>query len=357
MNLFSRVDWLIFLPALFLATLGSLILSSVAPNFFPRQFVYLGLALFSFLLFANIDIRVLREFAPWLYLGSILLLIATILFGAVTRGAARWIVIGPFNLQASEVTKPLFVVFFAWLIGSHQGSRRFLIAGLLALLAFFLILDQPDLGSALVVLAGFVGVIFMGRMPIAHLIFWFLIALLLLPFGWNFLEDYQRQRIISFLSPTSDPLGAGYNAVQAVIAVGSGMFAGRGLGGGTQSQLAFLPERQTDFIFSALAEELGFLGAGMLVIAFAFLFWRIIMILKGVDDIFLRAFLGGAFLILFTQVVVNMGMNLGVLPITGIPLPFVSAGGSALISMASLLGMISSIASDLAKRDSLDIIR
>ncbi len=197
----------------------------------------------------------------------------------------------------------------------------------------------------------------MGRIPFIYLLLGLLLVALFSPLGWHFLEDYQRQRIISFLSPTSDPLGSGYNALQAVITVGSGMFTGRGLGGGTQSQLAFLPERQTDFIFSALAEELGFLAAGMLLLAFALLFWRIIMILKDTDDIFSRAFLGGAFLVLFSQTFVNIGMNLGVLPITGIPLPFVSAGGSSLVSMSALLGMISSVSSDLAKRDSLGIIR
>ncbi|MBI4033362.1 MAG: rod shape-determining protein RodA [Candidatus Blackburnbacteria bacterium] len=357
MNLFSRVDWRIFLPALFLSVLGSLVLSSVAPSSFPKQFVYLALALFSFLLFSKVDLRVLHGFAPWLYVGSILLLLATMLFGVIARGAARWIVIGPFNLQPSEITKPFFLIFFAWLVSGIYGPKKFLATAVFALLAFFLILDQPDLGSGLVILAGFLGVIFMGRIPIVHLLLGLFVVAFFSPLGWHFLADYQKQRIISFLSPHTDPLGAGYNALQAVIAVGSGEFAGRGLGGGTQSQLAFLPERQSDFIFSAFAEELGFLGAGMLIIAFTVLFWRIIMVLKDTDDIFSRSFLGGAFLVLFSQTVINIGMNLGVLPITGIPLPFVSAGGSSLVSMAALLGMISSISSDLAKKDSLGIIR
>ncbi|MDO8503150.1 MAG: FtsW/RodA/SpoVE family cell cycle protein [bacterium] len=356
MNLFSRVDWRIFLPALFLSILGSLVLSSVAPNSFPKQFIYLALALFAFLLFSKIDLKVLRSFAPWFYAGSIVLLVATILFGAVTRGAARWIVIGPFNLQPSEITKPFLLIFFAWLVSGTSGPKKFLVTTLFALLAFFLILNQPDLGSGLVIMAGFLGVIFMGRIPVVYLFLGLIFVAFFSPIGWHFLADYQRQRVISFLSPESDPLGSGYNALQAVIAVGSGMLTGRGLGGGTQSQLAFLPERQTDFIFSALAEELGFLGAGMLLLAFVLLFWRIIMILKNTEDIFSRAFLGGAFLVLFSQTFVNIGMNLGILPITGIPLPFVSAGGSSLVSMSTLLGMISSISSDLAKRDSLGII-
>lgn len=355
-KLFSNIDFTLFLPACFLVILGSLILMSVSPGAFPRQFLYIGLALFAFLLFSRIDIRVLGAFSPWFYPLSVLLLVITLFIGGVTRGAVRWIELGPFTLQTSEIVKPFLLLFFSWFLTRKEDTKRFFLSLPLILFVVFLILKQPDLGSSLVVFAGFLGAVFIAGVPLGLLILGGLVGIGGTPLVWRLLADYQKERVISFLAPQQDPLGAGYNAIQAMIAVGSGQILGRGLGQGTQSQLAFLPERHTDFIFAALSEELGFLGSMAVVIVFSFILWRIVMLLRNTEDNFAKVFLGSAFLMLFFQAAVNIGMNLGLLPITGIPLPFVSSGGSSLLAMSITLGICSSIASGLSERRSLGII-
>lgn len=359
MRVFSAVDLKLVLAASLLVLLGTLILSSVSPSSFPIQFFHIFLAALVFLFFANMDIRILREISPWLYPISLFLLLLTIAIGAVTRGSVRWIGLGPFTLQASEVVKPLLLLFFAGFLTKSRGSpqgRRFFLSLLLAAPLVFLILVQPDLGSALVVLAGFLGVLFVSGVPLYFLAGGLVSAAAFSPIIWTLLAPYQKERILSFLNPTADPLGAGYNSIQAMIAVGSGGFLGRGLGQGSQSQLAFLPERHTDFIFAALSEELGFVAATIVVVAFAFILTRIVFLIKDISDSFSQAFLGGAFLTIFAQASINIGMNLGILPITGIPLPFVSVGGSSLVSMAAILGIVSAI-SGLKDRRGLGILR
>lgn len=356
-KVFTDVDFTLFLPACFLVTIGGLILMSVSPGAFPKQFLYLALALFAFLLFSKVDFKILLSFAPWFYGISIALLGFTLFLGTTSRGAVRWIDIGAATIQTSEIAKPLLLVFFSWFLTRNSNLNRFFAAVPLVLLADFLVLRQPDLGSALVVLAGFLGAVIIAGLPMLLLAGSIIILAPALPLIWHFLADYQKGRILSFLSPEVDPLGSGYNAIQAVIAVGSGQFTGRGLGQGTQSQLAFLPERHTDFIFAALSEELGFVGSFFVILAFVFLLWRIVYLLQSSNESYEKVFLGGAFLTIFFQAAVNIGMNLGLLPITGIPLPFVSSGGSSLLAMSIILGICSSISSGLSERRSLGIMR
>lgn len=342
------LDLWLLLPASFLAVLGNTILSSVSPSSFPQHFIYLGAALAVFILFSRIDIRVLKEFSPMLFVLCLAFLAFTLLFGAFSRGATRWISLGFITIQPSELVKPFVVLFFANLV-SGRGTRRFLLAVSAFIPAFLLVFLQPDLGSSLIILAGFLGVLFLGGIPL-----WLIGAggagtIVSFPLIWHFLKEFQKERILSFLSPGSDPQGAGYNSLQAVISVGSGGLTGRGLGQGTQSQLAFLPERHTDFIFSSLSEELGFLGAFLVILAFCVLLYRIVDILRRTHDVFVQAFLGGVFFVIFFQAAINIGMNIGLLPITGIPLPLVSSGGSSLIATGVMLGMVSSIASSLKK--------
>src|SRR3990167_3175224 len=339
----SSLDWKLFLPAVLLTSIGSLVLSSVSPASYPSQYFFIALALASYLIFAKIDFTVYKTLAPLFYVMSLVLLLLTLIFGTFTRGAVRWIEIGNFTLQTSEIIKPFVVLFSAWILSTSLESRkRFLLAAVAGFLPVFFVFVQPDLGSSLVVLAGILGVVFFGGIS-WKIIFGSLFTFALgLPLVWRFLEDYQKERIMTFIQPSADPLGAGYNSIQAIIAIGSGGFLGRGLGQGTQSQLLFLPERHTDFIFSSIGEELGFLGAGLVVVLFIALFARLCVILMRSDNTFSRAFLGGVFLMVFVQAAVNIGMNLGILPITGIPLPFVSSGGSSLLAMAITLGIATS---------------
>ncbi|OGY09198.1 MAG: hypothetical protein A3D24_02140 [Candidatus Blackburnbacteria bacterium RIFCSPHIGHO2_02_FULL_39_13] len=337
MNL--RVNWFLFLPALLLTILGTVILSSVSPKSFPQQFFNLGLALLTYLLFSQIDLRVLRSLSGIFYLLSIVLLVITFVFGFVSHGAVRWINLGFFTIQPSEVVKPLSILFFASVVSWPKGDKKYLYSVLALIPAIALVLLQPDLGSSLVVFTGFIGVILLAGIPIRYLLGAAIIFMLTTPLIWQILAGYQQDRLLSYLKPASDPLGSGYNSIQSMIAIGSGQFLGRGLGQGTQSQLLFLPERHTDFIFAALSEELGFVGSGLLLLAFAIMLSKIVLSVRDSTDVFTKALLGGIFLSIFSQAAINIGMNLGIMPVTGIPLPFVSSGGSSLISMSAMIGM------------------
>lgn len=321
--------------------MGGLVLSSVAPQSFPLQFLFWLIAFVAFITFSQSDIRMFKSIGVYFYVFSVVLLLATLFLADNTRGAKRWIYFGELSLQPSELIKPFLVIFFASVL--DVSWSRFLSA--LAAFAFVagLIFIQPDLGSVLVVFAAFLGSSMFSRFSLKRLLLVLVILALLSPLGWGFLADYQKQRILAFLTPLADPQGAGYNAVQSMIAVGSGMLTGQGLGQGVQSQLAFLPERHTDFIFASLSEELGFIGSFLTLLAFALILGRIIVLIKKEDDYFLQSLLGGIFMIIFAQAGINVGMNLGLLPITGIPLPLVSSGGSSLVATSIMLGMISSI--------------
>lgn len=345
--IFDKIDLFLLGPAILLSLLGSLTLTSVYPQAFPQHYIYLAFAVAAFFTFSHIDIRLIRQLSPFWYIACLLLLIGTLTFGQLTRGSARWINFSTITLQPSEVLKPALILFIAHLIANSKSKKKFLVATLLSIPSIALVFLQPDLGSTLVLLAGLFGVFFLGNIPLKTILTFLLALGLGIPILAKTLADYQKERIMSFLSPAQDPLGTGYNAIQAIIAVGSGGFLGKGLGQGTQSQLAFLPERHTDFIFASLSEELGFFGSALVISSFCILFSRLIYLTRKTDDVFMQSLLGGIFAIFFAHSVVNIGMNLGVLPITGIPLPFVSSGGSALISMSVMLGIASQIASKL----------
>ena len=259
-KLFVNFDWRLFISLVILLSFGLMLIRSVAPNFFFHQLfnVFLGLFFFFFLVF--FDYRFFSKIGGFLYLLALIGLILTFIFGAVTRGAVRWIQLGNFVLQPSELAKPLLILAFASFFTSRPLAkfRDLLFHLFLLVVPAFLIFAQPDLGSSLVVVFFWLGMLFVAGLPKRLIFTGGLLALVLLPLGWFVLQPYQKMRIFSFLNPFTDPLGSGYNLIQSMIAVGSGQFWGRGLGRGTQSHLRFLPERHTDFIFASLAEELGF---------------------------------------------------------------------------------------------------
>jgi rod shape determining protein RodA len=273
------------------------------------------------------------------------LLLLPLFFGEATRGAVRWFHLGPVGFQPSEIIKPLFILFFANFLADRKTNFLFFIFYFLFCIPpLFLIFKQPDLGTSLVISAVFLGILFAAKTDFKLLIVNCSLLIAGLPILWHFLQDYQKTRIISFFRPYQDPLGAGYNLIQSVIAVGSGLLFGRGLGRGTQSQLYFLPERSTDFIFASLAEELGLLGSLLLLGAYFLLLWRILTIAKEAADEQGYLIAIGAFSLFLFQVLVNVGMNLGLLPITGITLPLVSLGGSSILAMMITLGLVESVA-------------
>jgi len=333
-----KFDYL-FLGGMGLLTLISIVtLHAIVPSIFPLYFLYIVLGITVFVLLLPLDFEVVRLFAKHMYIASIILLVLPLLIGQVTRGAIRWIPIGPLTIQPGEVVRPLLLVFFASYLTRVELDARTLARALFLLaLPTFLIVIQPSLGVAVLTVIGFVGVLLASTFEKKYILRGIAGLAILIPLAWLILAPYQKQRIITFLEPSKDPFGAGYNAIQSMISVGSGKLLGRGLGKGVQTQLAFLPERHTDFIFASIAEELGFVGGLLTLLALFFVLGRLVLFLENAQSPGARAFIAGLFLTLFAQVLVHVGMNLGLFPVTGVPLPLVSAGGSSFL--ATMIGL------------------
>ncbi len=332
----------IFLPlaAAFLLALSIFVLKSVAPALFPLYFVYILLGLIVFWFFAQIGFDVISLFSTHLYVLSIILLLATLVIGSVTRGTIRWIPIGPLTLQSAELVRPLLLVFFAnFLTQGRLDFKQFVRAIILLALPVFLILVQPSLGVAILTVVAFFGVLVASDFNKKYIFLGLTILAILFPLFFNLLAPYQKQRLLTFARPEADPQGAGYNSLQSVIAAGSGKIFGKGLGRGIQTQLSFLPEKQTDFIFSATAEELGFIGAGLMLAATFVILFRLTVYMENSVSPAGRAYLSGFFLTYLAQIFIHVGMNMGLLPITGLPFPLVSAGGSSLLATMMGLGI------------------
>ncbi len=351
-TLFPKLDWLILATSFLLLSLSLLVLFSTAVNesgtdwsFFVRQALYGLFGIVVFFLIAFSDYRILVRYSPFAFVFAILLLLVTYVFGEEVRGSIRWIDFGFVTLQASELAKPVFVLFLSFFVVRYPliKVRHFVISLFILTVPLVLIFNQPDLGSSLVLGAIWLSIVFVAGAPLKYLAFCFLLPLVSFPLLWEKLKDYQRERLVSFLNPTADPLGSGYNLVQSIIAVGSGQFFGRGLGRGTQSHLDFLPEQKTDFIFATASEELGFLGVVLILGLFGFLLYRLFLILHETTDNEGAFIIIGTISLLLTQIFINVGMNLGILPITGITLPLVSFGGSSLLSIFILLGLCESV--------------
>lgn len=348
-----RVDWIIFTTIFGLLIFDLFIIRSIALGLFLQQLTYILIGIGLFFLFSRIDWRIYPKFSWFFYFGSLIFLGITLLFGTITRGAIRWIQIGNLTIQPSELVKPFLILFFAWFFseGEELTLKKIFLGGLLLILPAFLIFTQPDLGSSLVVILIWLGIILAAGVSWRWLASGFGFFVIVLPLIWQFLKDYQRQRIYTFINPFADPLKSGYNIIQSIIAIGSGQFFGRGLGRGTQSHLRFLPERHSDFIFASLAEELGFLGALILLSFFAILLWRILTVAQKTEDRFGMLICLGIFTMIFSQIFINIGMNLGLLPITGITLPLISSGGSSLVAVLISLGIIENMAGFIKKNE------
>jgi len=338
--MFAKFDVYLALPIFFLIAFGLFILDSLAPSLFPSYFVYVLIALIAFWFFSQIGFEVVSLFSKHLYVVSLGLLMLTLIIGQVTRGSIRWIPIGNLTFQPAEIVRPLLLVFFAVFLtrGSLNLNQMFKGVGLL-LVPVFLILIQPSLGVAILTVVGFFGILMASDFNKKYIFGGVLVILALLPLFWQIMQPYQRQRFLTFLNPENDPLGAGYNSIQSTISVGAGKLFGRGLGKGVQTQLAFLPEKHTDFIFASIAEELGFVGASLLLIATFLILHRLTFYMERATSPAARAYLAGFFLTYFVQVIIHIGMNLGLLPITGLPFPLVSAGGSSLLATMMGLGI------------------
>jgi rod shape determining protein RodA len=324
-----------------LILLSIVILNSIGSAFFPSYYIYIVSSILIFVLFSRIDFDVLMAFAPYFYIISILSLCLPLAMGEITRGAIRWIQIGSITFQPSELVRPFLLLFFAKYVSETSVTVKNIAIGLVLMtLPVFLILVQPSFGVSLLTTVGFAGILLTSRVPKKVFFGGILVALLSIPLVWFMLAPYQKQRVSSFLHPTNDPLGAGYNSLQSMISIGSGRIFGRGLGEGVQTQLAFLPEKHSDFVFAGIAEEMGLVGTLLLLIGIFSLFWCLIAIAESSKSEVARSYTIGVCLALFVQTMIHTGMNMGMLPITGVPFPLVSAGGSALLGTMVSLGII-----------------
>ncbi len=288
----------------------------------------------------------LMNFAIPLYVVGVVLLIAVFLFGIKVNGAKRWLSLGFTRIQPSEILKIATPLMIAWYFQRYEASLRFkhyLVAGLLLLIPFVLIAKQPDLGTALLVGAAGFYVIFFAGLPWKVIIGLLAAGAAAAPILWSMLHDYQRKRILTLIDPTTDPLGSGYHIIQSTIAIGSGGPVGKGYLNGTQTHLEFIPERHTDFIFAVYSEEWGLLGNIVLLILYTLLIGRGLMIASAAPTTFSRLLAGAITLGFFTYAFINMGMVSGILPVVGVPLPFMSYGGTALVTLFLGIGMLMSI--------------
>jgi len=291
----------------------------------------------------------LRKSSSLIYIFAILLLVGVILAGQEIRGSTRWFTLGPINFQPAEFSKLALIIILAKYFQVRQPFlQKFRYVALSFIYVFIplaLIMVQPDLGSGLVHLGIWAGMLLVAGIPKRFFLYLLIIFLAVSAVSWQFiLQDYQKDRISTFIDPTADPLGRGYNVIQSMVAVGSGGIFGRGLARGLQSQLKFLPERQTDFIFASTVEELGLAGGALVLLFLAIVVFRILRIMRSSPDSFGTYLAAGAFFLLLTQIAVNIGMNLGLLPVTGITLPFLSYGGSSIVIMFWLVGLVESLA-------------
>jgi len=352
---FKNLDWLMFTSILLLACFGLAEIYSVALGRseldllnFKKQVIFIIIGVILFFSLALFDYHTLRSYSKYFFLFGIVILVGVLFFGQTIRGTKGWFDLGWFNLQPVELIKFILVLFLAKYFSSAgfraKAFKALLISGSGTLLFVLLVLAQPDFGSAFILFLLWLAMIFLVGFDKKYFFVIFLVLTVLFAGSWYLvLKDYQKQRINTFLNASYNPLDQGYNVSQAIIAVGAGGIIGRGLGFGSQSQLKFLPEAQTDFIFAVVAEELGFTGVLLILLFFGIFFYRALYYLKRINNDFGVYFILGATSLIFIEMFINIGMNLGMLPVIGISLPFLSYGGSGLISSMMLIGVMESI--------------
>ncbi len=311
-----------------------------------RQAIRLGVAFAAMLALAQMPPKTLRMWSPWLYVGGLALLAAVLVAGDFGKGAQRWLDLGVVRFQPSEIMKLAVPMMAAWYLHDRPLPPRLTeLVVLLVLVALpaALIVQQPDLGTALLVASSGVLVILLGGLRVRLILLLGALGAAGAPVLWHFMHDYQRRRVLTFLNPESDPLGAGYHIIQSKIAIGSGGLFGKGWGNGSQAQLEFLPERSTDFIFAVLGEEFGLIGLLLLMAAYLFVVGRGLYIAWQAQDTYSRLLAGSISLTFFVYIFVNTGMVTGLLPVVGVPLPLVSYGGTSMVTLMAGFGILMAI--------------
>jgi len=351
---FNNFDWVLLGVSILVYIFGLLVLYSttyddggILSNKMMVQIISGVIGFLTIIILANIDYRVYKKFSGFLYLLAIGFLLSVEFFGFSVLGATRWIDLGFIQIQPSEIAKILVIISLAKYFAQYNNEtwriKNIIISAIYVFIPMALVMRQPDLGTALVFLAIWIGMIFVSNIKRLTLLKIGLVGLLATPIGWLILKDYQKQRILTFLNPESDILGSGWNISQAVIAIGSGRLFGRGLGYGPQSHLNFLPMQQTDFAFAVLAEGMGFMGVFILLSLFFIMLTRIIKVASESRDSFGMFMSVGIAMMIAFHIFVNVGMNLRLMPATGLPLPFISYGGTALLTNLLAIGLLQSI--------------
>jgi rod shape determining protein RodA len=331
---------------LLLSGIGLTILYALSPDLFYHQLWTVLAGIVAFSVVRHVDQETYKQLWWLWYILAVVLLVVT--FSApLVRGSHRWIELFGQSIQPSEVMKPFIIISLAGFLSTRTNFRlrEYSIYTGMFLVPFFLILKQPDLGNSIVYLFVYLSLLFVSNFPLRYYMVPLIMLAIFSPIVWPFLEDYQKLRVITFINPSYDIQGAGYNAYQSLIAVGSGGLFGKGLGSGTQSSLSFLPEFHTDFIFASAVEQIGLIGGMVILVLFSALIITMLHPLKE-GNIFVRMVVWGFFAQFTLQTLVNIGMNVGIVPITGITLPFISFGGSSIIATFVSFGILSSFHSD-----------
>lgn len=351
----KKLDWVLITSALLLTSIGcvSVYSSSISGGDFLNFKKQLTFVIIGFLLmigFGLLDWRIFKEdpyLILFLYFLCCIALVGLFYFAPEIRGVRSWYKIGAISIDPIEFTKIVLIILLAKYFSLRHIEmyriKHILLSGFYVLIPATLIFFQPDMGSVLILLSLWIGILIVSGIKLKHFLILIFCFLLILIFGWNtILKEYQRERILSFFLPQVEILGVGWSQRQAKIAIGSGGIFGQGLGSGSQTQLGFLPEPQTDFIFAAIGEEFGLIGIIILLSLFSIFLWRIIQIAISARSNFPRLFAAGFFIVLISQTFIHIGMNLGIIPVIGIPLPLVSYGGSSLLSTFIGLGILQS---------------
>lgn len=339
-----------------LAGLSLALIWSTNPSYFLPQVIFFLVGFLAFFFVSQLDEEILYNLAKTFYLLSILILIISLLNTQI-RGASRWINIFGFYLQPAELTKPFMVISFAYFLTEKKIKNIFSLGKLLSLsiLPLLIIFLQPDLGNFIIYSFFLIALLFANHLDLKIFIFCLLLIMAASPVMWNVLKPYQQERILSYVNPQHDPHGTGYNAIQAMIAVGSGRLFGYGLGRGSQSHLRFLPENHTDFIFASLVEELGLFGAILLITFYGYILAKILKLAASSTSKFSYLIFIGIFFQILSQIFINIAMNIGLIPITGITLPLISSGGSSIVATFVALGIAVSLARE--KKQTMLVIR
>jgi rod shape determining protein RodA len=345
----AHLDAPLLVTLVALSAMGLVVLYSAGGGdigLIERQLVRLGIAYAGMFIIAQFPPRLLLRLTPWVFVLGVLLLLAVLVTGETSGGAQRWLNLYFVRFQPSEMMKLAVPMMVAWYLADIRlppGPWQLLTTAVLIAVPMLMIAKQPDLGTALLIASSGFFVVFLAGLQWRLLAFFSVLITAAAPLIWHFMHDYQRQRVITFLSPEQDPLGSGYHIIQSKIAIGSGGLFGKGWMNGTQSQLDFLPERSTDFIFAVLGEEFGFIGILVLFVLYSIIVVRGIMIAIQAQDTFTRLLAGSLSMTFFVYFIVNTGMVTGLLPVVGLPLPMISYGGTSIVTLMAGFGILMSI--------------